>query len=115
MNEAKRARLEAKGWKIGTVQEFLELTPEEATVIDMRLTLSRYLTERRKQVGMTQARLAKLIGSSQPRIARVEAGDNAVSFELLMRAVLATGATPEDLGRVIAKVGVQPASSKVTV
>ncbi len=114
MNEAKRARLEAKGWKVGTVQEFLELTPEESTMIDMRLTLSRYLAERRKEVRMTQARLAKLIGSSQPRIAKVEAGEE-VSLELLMRAVLATGATTEDLGAVIAKVGIQRVPSKVPV
>ena len=114
MNEDKRARLEARGWKVGTVQEFLELTPEESTVIEMRLTLSRYLAERRKAAKMTQARLAKLIGSSQPRIARVEAGEE-VSLELLMRAVLATGATTEDLGAVIAKVGFQHAQSKVTI
>ena len=27
MKKAKRTRLEAKGWKVGTVAEFLELTP----------------------------------------------------------------------------------------
>ena len=105
MDEKKRARLEAKGWKIGTVAEFLELTPEESTVIEMRLKLSRYLSQQRKKVGMTQARLARMIGSSQPRIAKVEAGDSTVSLDLLMRAALAAGATPQELGQVISEVG----------
>jgi DNA-binding XRE family transcriptional regulator len=105
MDETKRARLEAKGWKVGTVAEFLDLTPEVSSVIEVRLTLSRYLSRQRKKAGITQARLAKMIGSSQPRIARVEAGDSTVSLDLLMRAALAAGATPQDLGRVIYEVG----------
>jgi hypothetical protein len=32
MKKAKRARLEAKGWKVGAVAEFLELTPEESAL-----------------------------------------------------------------------------------
>jgi DNA-binding XRE family transcriptional regulator len=114
MEEAKRARLEAKGWKVGTVAEFLDLTPEEATVIEMRLNLSRFLLKQRKKIGMTQAELAKLIGSSQPRIAMVESGDETVSLELLMRAALATGATPQDLGQVISEVGQSIAPGSLT-
>lgn len=34
MDEVKTARLEAAGWKIGTVQEFLGLTDEEAATVD---------------------------------------------------------------------------------
>jgi hypothetical protein len=30
MNSTKRKRLEAKGWRVGNVQEFLTLSPEEA-------------------------------------------------------------------------------------
>lgn len=71
---------------------------------EAQLSLSRYLLNQRKKVEMTQARLAKLIGSSQPRIAKVESGDETVSLELLMRAALATGATPQDLGQVISEV-----------
>ena len=37
MERAKRERLQAKGWKIGTVSEFLEVTPEESTLIDIKL------------------------------------------------------------------------------
>lgn len=96
-------RLEAKGWRVGTVSEFLELTPEEATLIEIKLALSRNLKERRHKL-MTQAELAQKIHSSQPRIAKAENGDASVSIELLIRAMLATGATPQDIGQVIAEV-----------
>ena len=49
MDQAKRERLEAKGWKIGTVSEFLELTPEETTLIEIKLALSRNLKERQQK------------------------------------------------------------------
>jgi plasmid maintenance system antidote protein VapI len=100
MNKAKRERLEAKGWKVGTVAEFLELTPEESALIEIKLALSRDLRERR-QNQMTQAALANKIHSSQPRIAKAENGDRTVSIELLLRAILATGATPQDIGQTI--------------
>ncbi|MBC5797464.1 helix-turn-helix transcriptional regulator [Sphaerospermopsis sp. LEGE 00249] len=103
MDNSKRERLEAKGWKIGTVAEFLELTPEEAALVEIKLALSRSLKERRQNL-MTQADLAAKLNSSQPRIANAENGDASVSIELLIRAMLATGATPQDIGQVIASV-----------
>ena len=33
MDEAKRKRLEQKGWKVGNVSEFLELTKEETALL----------------------------------------------------------------------------------
>lgn len=104
MDEEKRRRLEAKGWKVGTTSEFLDLTPQETTLVEIKLALSRYLKERRKQL-MTQAELADKISSSQPRVAKAENGDESVSFELLIRAMLAVGATPQEIGQVIAQVG----------
>jgi DNA-binding XRE family transcriptional regulator len=100
MDKTKRQRLEAKGWKVGTVAEFLELTPEESALIEIKLALSRKLRERRQEQ-MTQAELAARIHSSQPRIAKAENGDRSVSIELLLRAILATGATPQDIGETI--------------
>lgn len=103
MDKAKRKRLEAKGWKVGTAAEFLELTPEEAALVEIKLALSRTL-RRRRQKQMTQADLAQKIRSSQPRIAKAENGDRTVSIELLLRAMLATGATPQDIGQAIAEI-----------
>jgi DNA-binding XRE family transcriptional regulator len=104
MDQAKRERLESKGWKVGTVSDFLELTPEETTLVEIKLALSRSLKNRRQKL-MTQTELASKIGSSQPRIAKAENGDASVSVELLIRAMLATGATPQGIGRIIASVG----------
>lgn len=103
MDKNKRERLQAQGWKVGTVAEFLELTPEESALIEIKLALSRSLRDRR-QARMTQAELAARIKSSQPRIAKAERGDRSVSMDLLVRAMLATGATPKDIGETIAKV-----------
>ncbi len=104
MDEAKRKRLEEKGWKVGTVSEFLELSKEETALIEIKLALSRKLKERRQKL-MTQTELAEKIQSSQLRIANAENGDASVSIELLIRAMLATGATPQEIGQVIAQVG----------
>ena len=49
MNQEKQERLEAQGWKVGTVPEFLELTPEETALIEIKLALSRNLRERREK------------------------------------------------------------------
>ncbi|WP_193195392.1 helix-turn-helix domain-containing protein [Nostoc sp. MG11] len=104
MDQAKRERLEVKGWKVGTVSEFLELTSEETTLIEIKLALSHNLKERRQKL-MTQVELAQKINSSQPRVAKAENGDASVSIELLIRAMLATGATPQEIGQVIAQAG----------
>jgi DNA-binding XRE family transcriptional regulator len=104
MDLDKKARLESKGWKVGTVSDFLELTPEESVLVEIKLALSQNLKERRLKL-MTQSELASKMSSSQPRIAKAENGDASVSIELLIRAMLATGATPQDIGQVIAGVG----------
>jgi hypothetical protein len=101
MDEVKQERLKAKGWQVGTVTEFLDLTPEEAALIEIRLALSKSLRERRER-RMTQVELAERMHSSQPRIAKAEGGDRSVSLDLLMRAMLATGATPKEIGAAIA-------------
>ncbi len=107
MDKSKRERLASKGWKVGTVAEFLELTPEDVALIEIKLALSRNLRQRR-EARMTQAELAGKIGSSQPRVARAEVGHGSVSLELLVRAMLATGATPEEIGTAIASADLSP-------
>jgi DNA-binding XRE family transcriptional regulator len=101
MNEAKREQLTRKGWRVGDASEFLQLSPEEAAIVEIRAALSNQL-KRRRAATMTQAELARRIGSSQPRIAMAENGAKSVSVDLLMRALIATGATSQDIGRAIA-------------
>lgn len=102
MDEEKRKRLEANGWKVSDTQEFLGLSDEEMAYIDMRISVRRALRARREAGGLTQKDLATRLGSSQSRIAKMEAGDPSVSLDLLIRALLATGATVLDIADAIA-------------
>lgn len=103
MEATKRKKLEEAGWSAGSAADFLGLSPAEAAYVELKLALSTGLKERRANRGIPQARLAKQIGSSQSRIAKAEASDPSVSVDLLIRALLATGATPSDLARIINK------------
>jgi len=82
----------------------LELTPEENAPIEIKLALSRHWKARRQKL-MTQVELAQKIQSSQPLIAQAENGDASVSIELLIRGMLGTGATLQEIGKVIAEAG----------
>ena len=101
MREEKRRRLEAKGWKLGTAQEFLHLSTEEAAYIDLKVRLATGLRERRRQRSLTQEDLAKRLRSSPSRIAKMEAGDPSVSLDLLIRSLLILGTSRRELSRMI--------------
>ena len=101
MRESKQKRLEAKGWKIGNVEEFLQLSPAEAAYIELRLKLSDGLRKRRQRQNLTQVELANLVKSSQSRVAKMEAGDPSISLDLLIRSLLALGASNQDLAGII--------------
>ena len=101
MNKSKRERLEARGWKFGSAADFLGLSAEEAAFIDIKVNLVVALRRIRAKHGWTQARVARRIGSSQSRVAKMEAGDRLVSIDLLVRTLLALGATRRDLGKII--------------
>jgi ribosome-binding protein aMBF1 (putative translation factor) len=101
MDRAKRKRLEARGWRVGTTREFLDLSTEEAALVETRLRLSQSLRERRTKLALSQAALAKRLHSSQSRVAKMEAADATVSVALLLRALFALGATPRDIATAI--------------
>lgn len=107
MDEAKRKKLEAAGWKIGSTEEFLDLSPEEATYIELKLSLARQLRIRRRKQKLTQEEVARKIGSSQSRVAKMEKGDPTVSLDLLVKTLLALDTPSEEIGRVIAKPAVR--------
>ncbi|MFC2172480.1 helix-turn-helix transcriptional regulator [Acidobacteriota bacterium] len=101
MDKSKKKRLEKKGWKVGGVKEYLGLSDEEMAYIDMKLSLSQNLRKRRCARKMTQEQVARLLKSSQSRVAKMEAGDPSVSIDLLVRSLLALGATRKELARAI--------------
>ena len=102
MNKAKRKRLESKGWKVGTVEEFLDLSPEESAYIELKLNLSESLKRYREERNLTQTQLAQMVGSSQSRVAKMEVGDPSVSIDLLIRSLFALGISKREMGRIIA-------------
>ena len=102
MREAKKNRLEKKGWRVGTPGEFLELSEEETQYIELKLRLSETFRRKRERQGLTQVEVARVLRSSQSRVAKMEAGDPSVSVDLLIRALYALGTSPRELGRVVA-------------
>jgi ribosome-binding protein aMBF1 (putative translation factor) len=102
MRESKRKRLEAKGWRVGSAADFLSLSPEEAAYVELKLRLADRLKERRRKRTLTQNELARLVKSSQSRVAKMEAGDPTVTLDLLIRALLVLGVSNKDLATTIA-------------
>jgi DNA-binding XRE family transcriptional regulator len=102
MKAEKRRKLDEAGWRVGDAQDFLELTPDETAFVEIKLALARRLRELREEHDWTQAELARRVGSSQSRVAKMEAADATVSVDLLVRSLLAAGADRGELGRVVA-------------
>jgi DNA-binding XRE family transcriptional regulator len=101
MNKIKRKNLEKAGFKIGTVQEFLGLSDEEMALIDLKVRLIEMLTSARKNRNVTQHGLAKLIGSSQSRVAKMEAADDDVSLDLICKALFSLGVSQKAIGEAL--------------
>lgn len=102
MRKTKQKRLESKGWKIGNTDEFLDLSPEESAYIEVKLELADHLRKRRQRRKLTQVQLARMVRSSQSRVAKMEAGDPSVSLDLLVRSLFALGASKRDVAKIIA-------------
>jgi len=102
MNAARRKKLEAAGWRVGSADEFLGLTPEESAIVAIKLQLADDLKARRVKLKLTQSALAKRLNSSQSRVAKMETADRSVSIDLLVRSLLTLGASRGDVARSIA-------------
>jgi hypothetical protein len=96
MKPTKRQKLEAAGWKVTTVAEFLDLSPEEMELIEIRLSLSKLLKKFR-----AQQKLAENINSSRSRVPKMEASDTDEVIDLLIKSLLSLGATREDIATAI--------------
>ena len=97
MDAKKREALEAAGWKIGDAADFLGLTEEEQQIIEFRLMVGRGVRRLREDHDLTQQQLAERIGSSQSRVAKIEAASREVSLDLMLRGFFAAGGRLADL------------------
>jgi len=101
MDKNKKRVLESKGYRVGSTEEFLGLSKEESEYIELKLALSQALSKQRKQKKLTQIQLAKMLNSSQSRVAKMEKGDPTVSLDLLVKSLLAVGATKKSIAKAI--------------
>jgi len=98
MELKKRKKLESKGFRVGTTAGFLQLSPEEEAYIEIRLELSGLSKSQRIKRGWTQEQLARATGSSQSRIAKLEAGDPGTSLDLMIKVLLRLGISKQEIG-----------------
>lgn len=110
MNTSKKARLQREGWAVGDAAEFLNLNPQEAQFVELKLALAAGVRHLREHRGITQAALAEQLGSSQSRVAKMEAADRSVSVDLMMRSLLAIGATAAEIAKLIKSVDTRRAA-----
>lgn len=110
MDKNKKRKLEKAGWRVGSVSEFLELSPAEEAVIELRLRLGKAVREKRLQSKMTQEAFAAQLKTSQSRLNKIEAGNPSVSLDLQIKSLLSAGVTLPELSKVLAG---QPELQKV--
>lgn len=84
MDKARRAKMEAAGWKVGDTQVVLELRDADMALIEIKIAAAEGVTEQRKALNLTQAQVADVLGPSQSRVAKMKAADPSVSFDLLI-------------------------------
>ena len=92
MDKKTKKKLAEAGWETGDAQAFLGLSDAEAEFIEMKLALARDLRARRLKRHLNQTQVARIVGSSQSRVAKMEAADPTVSVDLLIRTLLKLGA-----------------------
>lgn len=101
MDSRKRRRLESAGWRVGGAAEFLCLNDEENAIVELKLGLGDAVKKNRARRRLTQEQLGKLLGSSQSRVAKMEAADSAVSIDLMVRSLIRMGASRKEVASYI--------------
>lgn len=89
------------GWVEGGIDELLGLEPWEVELIELRLSLADAVRARRVRQGLSQRELAERVGSTQPRVARLEQAD--ASLDAILRAAFALGASRGEVARLVAR------------
>jgi hypothetical protein len=102
MKAWKKAALEANGYRIVDIDEFLGLTPEELRMVEMRVLLARLVKRRREAGQMSQEDLAGRINSTQASISKIESAAPGVTLDLVFRSFFAVGGDVKDIAKAIA-------------
>ena len=99
MHASKRKKLEAAGYKVGDTADFLGLSPAESTLVEMKVSLALHMKELRKVKRVSQEKLAAMLGSSQSRVAKMEACDSSVSMDMMVKSMAILGASSGDIAK----------------
>jgi transcriptional regulator with XRE-family HTH domain len=103
MNADRKKRLEAAGFKFGTVGELFNLSEAEELLVEVKVALAEAIRELREVRSLSQADLALLIGSGQARVSKLERALDSTSLDTLFRCMLALGASRQDLAKTIGR------------
>lgn len=101
-------RLQTRGWKAGNADDFLQLSAEESKLVNLKVSLIGAVKKTRIRNKLSQIELAQRMQSSQSRVAKLEAGDPSVSLDLIVRALIAGGATKRDIRAAFASISDRP-------
>src|SRR5258708_17060314 len=103
MRKDGRRRLERAGWALGDAGDFLRLSADERRYIETKLALAVGLRQRREHLGLTQMEVARRFGSSQSRVAKMEAADRTVRTDLLFLSLFRLAATRRHIARLLSQ------------
>ena len=68
----------------------------------MKISLAKKFRKKRNSKDLSQIQVAKLLHTSQSRIAKMEAGDPSVSLDLLIKGLISLGTSKKIIGKYIA-------------
>jgi len=99
LDPKKRERIRELGGRVTTVEEWLDLSPEEVAIIDMKIQLGEELKALRRKKKLSQETAAKMLQTSQGRVSKMEKGQ--ASLDQLAWSLLVMGESRKRLARVI--------------
>lgn len=83
-------------------RDWLGFSAEEKALMDMQIAAERAVEREMRAKHVSQAELARRMGTQQPAVSRMIRQSGSASFETLFRALLALGATPRKIASVLA-------------
>ena len=101
INTKKKKALESAGYKVTDAAEWLELSPEEEVIVNMRVNFAMEIERVCKERGITQQALAEKIGTRQSGVARMLNNPSKVTIDSLIKTLLALGTTSKRIAALI--------------
>ena len=87
-----------------SLQELLGLSDADVRFIELKVALKKAVKSYRRKAQLTQKDLAKLIDSSQSRIAKLEGGDSSVSIDMMVNCLSHLGVDNAALSEIVCPV-----------